>query len=80
MGIDGSVSAGHRVTGEDRKPLDTTHQLIESNLGTAGIIHEPPCIPEHGGASNIHADNEIAEKQPFSDQRLVTITWWYAHN
>jgi hypothetical protein len=59
--------------------IKITNQLIPSNLGTTSIIHKPPGVSSNCGNTNICPNDQISEKEPFSDQRFSTVSRRHLH-
>ena len=53
---------------------------MESDLGSSGVVNEPPRIPKYRGAANVNADDQIPEEEPFAYEWLPGIPWRYTHN
>lgn len=53
-----------------------TYELIESDLGTSGIEHEPPCVSKHRRTPHINTDNHVAEEQPLANEWLTAVSRW----
>lgn len=47
------------------------HQLVERDLGTSLVEHEPPSITEDCRAPYVDADNHVTEEQPGSNERFT---------
>jgi hypothetical protein len=53
-----------------------TYELIERDLRTSSIEHEPPCISKHRRASHINPNNHVAEEQPLANKWLTAVSRW----
>jgi hypothetical protein len=59
--------------GERARTLVEMAQLVKGNLRASGVEHEPPRISKDRGGTNVRANNHVAEEQPTTDERLVTL-------
>ena len=59
---------------------EETYELIPGDLWASLIKHEPPGISEDGGASNVKADNQVSEEQPFPNERFPAISGRDSHD
>lgn len=53
---------------------------MERDLRSFGVEDKPPRISEHGGTSDINANNHVAEEQPFADKRLPVVSRRNSHD
>ena len=60
-------------------------EVIERDLGTSGVEHEPPCVAKDSCSADIGTNNEVPEEKPSTDEGFVTATrrtlhdivvWW----
>ena len=55
--------------------LTSTHELVKRYLWTSRIENKPPRVTEDGRTSDVHADDHVAEEQPFADEWLAAVSW-----
>lgn len=55
-------------------------QLVEADLGTLRVEHEPPSITGDRGETDVGANDEIAEEEPSTDELLVTLPGVATHD
>ncbi len=58
----------------------TSHQLMERDLGTALVEDEPPRVSENSRTSHVDTNDHVTEEEPFSDQRLPTVSRRHTHD
>ncbi len=72
------------MVGQSRKHIACaeleTNQLIERDLGTSGVVREPPGIPCDCRTTDVQSDDQITEEKPPADQGLPAVTWWNPHD
>ena len=55
-------------------------QLVEADLGTLRVEHEPPNVTGDRGETDVGTDDEITEEEPSTDELLVTLSGVAAHD
>ena len=58
----------------------TTYELVERDLRALRVEEEPPGIAEDGRATDVRADDHVAEEQPGTDERFATVAGRDAHD
>lgn len=57
-----------------------TYKLVERDLGSLTVEHEPPRVAGHSGETDIRADDHITEEEPLGDQGLTAAPWRNTHD
>src|SRR5947209_3984456 len=57
-----------------------TYKLIEGDLRSMLIQHEPPDIAKHSGGTHIGANDHVSEEQPPTNQCFISLPWRPVHD
>ena len=78
----GHVIAEHLAADfrERARALVEVTELVEGDLRTRGIEHEPPGVAEDGGGADVRADDHVGEEQPAADEGLVALAGLALHD
>ena len=55
-------------------------ELVEADLWSLRIEHEPPSIACYRSETNVCTNNHVAKEQPASNKWLITLTWLTLHD
>lgn len=59
---------------------DVAYQLVEGDLRTLRVKHEPPGVAEYGGAADVGSNDHVSEEEPAADERLSAVSGGHSHN
>jgi hypothetical protein len=73
-------SPAHKPAAAPPKRRGRTHKLVEADLRSALVEHEPPSISKDGRTSDVDANDHVSEEEPFRDERLGRVSRGRAHD
>ena len=55
-------------------------ELVEGDLGSFGVEHEPPCVAEDCCAADVDANDHVAEEEPATNEGFIAFAGRAAHD